>query len=172
MIGEDLKPHLSQLSSSKVSRGPMSPIVLFIFQRSSRSITPNCTLFILFSLAEAVESIHQACPVWLQWQRAPIGGSIGWTVPSHQTSIELQFCPPGTETTLELTSAHPELVHRSKLLTLTHTVCVHSHIKVHTALIDFPGSREDQGDVGLLLIVSDDPLHPDSIEQLHTPSDH
>lgn len=93
-------------------------------------------------------------------------------MPSHQTSIELQFCPPGTETTLELTSAHPKLVHTSKLLTLTHTVCVHSHIKLHTALIDFPGSHEDQGDVGLLLIVSDDPFHPDFIEQLHTPLDH
>lgn len=139
VIGEDLKPHLSQLSSSKVSRGPAieSNCAIHLSMTFQKHHSHLYSLFILCSLAEAVESIHQACPVWLQWQRAPIGGPIGGTVPSHQTSIELQFCPPGTETTLELTSAHPKLVHRSKLLTLPHTVCVHSHIKVHTALIDF-----------------------------------
>lgn len=97
-------------------------------------------------------------------------------MPSLQTSTELQFCPPDEENTLDLASTHPKLLHRSQLLTLRRTVCLHSHIKVHTALINFPiclqdGSREDQGAVGLP-ITSDGPFHPVVIEQLHTPPTH
>lgn len=133
-------------------------------------------LFFFPPQAEAVESIHQACPVWLQWQRAPIRGPIGGPVASHQTSTELQLSPPDTENSLELASTQPTPVHRSKL-TLTHTVCTleytqRSYIFPFFFFFCKMAVVKNRRDVRLLPIVSDDQSHPDSVEHLHTPPSH
>lgn len=171
------QPTLKQQGEQDVLEA-VGQIQLFIFQRPSRNTFTFYFSFFFPPQAEAVESIHQACPVWLQWQRAPIRGPIGGPVASHQTSTELQLSAPDTENSLELASTQPTPVHRSKL-TLTHTVCLHSHIRVHTALIHFPifffckmAVVKNRRDVRLLPIVSDDQSHPDSVEHLHTPPSH
>lgn len=172
MIGEDLKPHLSQLSSSKVGKTLKKHLVKLSLSAAFHKHLYSLSLFFP-PQAEAVEFVHQACPVRLQWQRASIGGPIGAAVASNQTSTELQLSPPDTRTALELASTHPTPVHRSQL-TWTHAVCLHSHIRalIHLSSFRKMAVVKHRRDVGLLLIVSDVPSHPNSVEQLHTPPSH
>lgn len=83
VIGEDLKPHLSQLASSKVTVPSGSAAV------SQHAAGANTHPLLCLSAAEALESVHQARPVGLQRQRT-VGGPIRETAPSYRATTVLQ----------------------------------------------------------------------------------
>lgn len=95
-----------------------------------------CSLFFFspLSVAEAVKSVHQACPDRLRRGWATNRGSIGDTAPSCRATTELQLCPPNIQNICSFAHIHTNpRIKKTDMLTLSQEpTALHRHYSLCT----------------------------------------